>query len=84
MSGPMIPLLREELPELKLVRIYRVGNALKYKNRSAFQLIYYTEPDFFDIFTFPLLKGDAKTALVKPFTMVISQALAKQYFGHGA
>lgn len=36
---------------------------------------------FFRIFSFRLLKGDARTALKEPFSVVLSEALAKKYFG---
>ena len=41
----------------------------------------YVDSNFFQIFTLPLLKGDAKTALIEPNTVVITQELAHTYFG---
>ena len=35
----------------------------------------------FDVFSFPLIAGDPKTALVKPRSMVISQQVAERFFG---
>ncbi len=42
----------------------------------------YVEPDFLNIFTFPLLKGDPRTALSKPGSIVISEKIALRYFGN--
>lgn len=38
----------------------------------------WTEPAFLDIFHFPLLYGDARTALVEPYSIVITQELAER------
>ncbi len=50
-------------------------------DNKFFEKINYADADFFDIFTFPLLSGDPKTALVEPFSMVISASIAAKYFG---
>jgi putative ABC transport system permease protein len=36
---------------------------------------------FFDVFTFPLVKGDKKTALKSPGGILISSSMSKKYFG---
>jgi len=41
----------------------------------------YAEASAFEIFTWPLLQGDPKTALTQPNTIVISAAMAAKYFG---
>lgn len=42
----------------------------------------YANNSIFDIFSFPLIKGDAKTALKYPNDIVISEDIAKKYFGN--
>ncbi len=42
----------------------------------------FTEPAYFDIFNFPLLSGNRKTMLTEPNTAIITQRLAKKYFGN--
>ncbi len=41
----------------------------------------FVSASFFSVFSFPLLKGNSKTALASPNAIVISQTLAKKYFG---
>lgn len=40
----------------------------------------YTDPEFFEVFTFPLLHGDVKTVLAQPRSVVISETVARQFF----
>src|SRR5918993_1425775 len=39
------------------------------------------DSSFFDVFTFPLIKGDPRTALKDPGGILISSSMAKKYFG---
>lgn len=43
---------------------------------------YYAGPDFFKIFSFPLLEGNKEKALSNPYQVVITKATAKKYFGN--
>jgi putative ABC transport system permease protein len=43
--------------------------------------VFAAEPDFFDVFTFPLTRGDPATALRDPNSVVLSQSLAAKTFG---
>ena len=42
----------------------------------------FVDANFFEVFTLPIIEGDAKTALVEPNTVVITKALAYKYFGN--
>ncbi|MEM7107708.1 MAG: ABC transporter permease [Bacteroidota bacterium] len=42
---------------------------------------FYTEPSFFDIFSFQLLEGNAKRALTQPFQVIITESGAAKLFG---
>jgi ABC-type antimicrobial peptide transport system permease subunit len=39
------------------------------------------DPGFFEIFSFPFIKGDPETALMDPNSIVMTQELAEKYFG---
>jgi putative ABC transport system permease protein len=43
---------------------------------------YFAEPSFFTVFSFPLVAGDAKTALIKPGSVVMTETMAKKFFGN--
>lgn len=43
--------------------------------------VFFAAPEFFNIFNFPFLEGNAKTALSEPNTVVLTQQTAEKYFG---
>ncbi len=45
------------------------------------QGIAFAEPSYFQIFDFPLTQGDPKTALANPHSALITESIAKKYFG---
>jgi predicted permease len=45
------------------------------------QGLFFIEPHFFEMFNFPFLAGDPKTALAEPYTAIVTQATAERYFG---
>ncbi len=44
-------------------------------------LVAFSEPTFFQIFNFPLVYGDQSHLLTEPNTAIITQSIAKKYFG---
>lgn len=84
-SGPGV---KEEFPEVleyaRFAPLHRFSgdNPVVYKNRSMHeQGIYLADPGFLKIFTFPLLKGDPAKALTDPESVVITENIARKYFG---
>lgn len=41
------------------------------------------DPNFFEVFAFPFLAGDPKTALSEPSSIVLTESLARKIFGDG-
>ena len=76
--------LRDELPEvLEAVAIDNSDNILLAVGEAHFYEngLIWAGPSIFKVFTFPLRLGDSATALAEPFSIVLSESLAGQYFG---
>lgn len=43
---------------------------------------YFADSAFFDVFSYRLLQGDPATALTEPYTVVLTESVAKKYFGN--
>ncbi|HEY0109278.1 MAG TPA: ABC transporter permease, partial [Fibrella sp.] len=43
--------------------------------------VYFATPAFFTVFSYPLIAGDARTALTEPNTVVLSETVANKLFG---
>jgi len=43
--------------------------------------VYFADSTFFDVFSFQMLEGDPQTALDEPHTLVLTEDIAKKYFG---
>lgn len=42
----------------------------------------FVDPEFFAMFTYPLLIGEAKTAIKEPNSIILTEKIAKKYFGN--
>lgn len=79
----LAPLLRTDFPDVELItRIGNIGSTVQY-GESIFQEndFYIADANIFDVFTLPMIKGEAGTALKEPFHVVISEKAARKYFG---
>ncbi len=74
--------LSEDFPEIKnTVRLAPRSVTINHKNILFREKVLYTEPSFFEIFSFSLEAGDRKTILKEPFTGIITRDLGAKYFG---
>jgi len=76
--------MKNDYPDVQDATRLQVAGAPKitYKNKSfKDDEMAFVDPNFFNIFTLPLIEGDAKTALQQPNTIIISKEIAKKYFG---
>jgi len=80
---PLGPALKAEIPEIKeTTRMARPGDVLVRYGENAFfeSRVLAVDPQIFQMFTFPLIKGDPASALNRPGSLVISESMAKKYF----
>ncbi len=63
----------------EVITIQESNELKKFKEPAG---VAFAEPGFFDIFSFPLVQGNASTALAEPNTVVITETLARRYFGN--
>ena len=59
----------------------KVGDSLSTDKMFTESGLYLVDSTVFELFGYPLIQGDPKTALSKPGSIVLSQELAKKYFG---
>lgn len=59
----------------------KVGDSLSTDKMFTESGLYLVDSTVFDMFNYPLIAGDPKTALTKPGSIVLSQDLARKYFG---
>lgn len=73
----------KDFPEVKsVVRIYPATSTVRYGDKAANEKRFiYSDPAFFSMFSFPLLSGNAATVLNGPNMVVLSESMARKYFG---
>jgi putative ABC transport system permease protein len=81
---PLAPALIEEIPEVVDATryIWSGGLLFRYGEKAFFEYsIRAVDPSFFQMFDFPLIKGDKNRALESAFSIVINEDIAEKYFG---
>lgn len=74
--------LRKDYPEVESVLYTRSASflLLNYEGKRIRERIHFASPEFFEIFTFPLVEGNAAKALNDPYSIVITETMARKYF----
>ena len=82
--APLAPAMMEEYPEvISAARIFRWGRGEKlflHGETCIYENLYYADPETFDVFSIPFIKGDPQTALNDPFSIILSKRMAEKYF----
>jgi len=91
--APFAVVLNDKLPEIeKMARIdFHMGGGKspllrvkKGNETETFQVndIIYADSTFFDIFSFSVIQGDAKTSLTEPNSIVLTESTSNKIFGN--
>lgn len=77
------PDLADNMPEIEAYTRLTGANSLLANGDIYFkeERVFYASKDFFKVFGYPLIAGVDSTALDEPNEIVISESLAKKYFG---
>jgi putative ABC transport system permease protein len=74
--------LRLNIPQIESVtRLDHGGAKIRTGRTSANELVVWADPNMFTVLPFPVLYGDATTALGRPDGVVLPRLLAQKYFG---
>jgi putative ABC transport system permease protein len=77
------PEFKRQIPEIEdYVRIKDASYTVKNGNNVFDQEALCVDDNFFSVFSFPLIQGDAKTALKNIRSLVLSEEEAEKYFGN--
>ncbi len=82
--GRLGPAAKEEIPEIvNSARLSKgTRSAFKYGDKAFYEEGHFeVDPSFFEMFTFPATRGDAKMALEDAQSLVITEKIAEKYFG---
>lgn len=80
---PLAPELKEKFPEIvNSTRFIDYEITTKYKSKIFNEeRVCIAEASFFEIFTFPFIKGNKNKALSSPYSIVLTESIANKYFG---
>jgi len=82
----LAPTAMKEIPEVeKATRVFHhnfgdLGFVATETEKFTEKELFYADPEVFDVFTLPLLKGNSANALDRPGTVIISESATLKYF----
>lgn len=79
---PLGPTLQSNIPEVEsMCRVFSYSTLVQYRGNKFNEPLNMVDSNFFQLFDFKLAEGNIHTAFHNSRSMVISQELAKKYFG---
>lgn len=78
----LAPALEDTYPEVvAATRLKMVSGPLSYEDKKFQEKGIYGDTKLFEVFTYPLIKGEPKTALTEPYSIILCRRLADKFFG---
>jgi putative ABC transport system permease protein len=84
-SPPFGYYLPTDFPEIKkMTRLFPTGlTPVKYNDKVFNERnLFFADENLFDVFTIKVIKGNPKTALYDPYSVMLTEEAAKKYFGN--
>ncbi|UOY08070.1 ABC transporter permease [Muricauda sp. SCSIO 64092] len=79
---PLAPALKEHFPEVEAATTLQVREALfSHGEQTFYERGLFADEHLFEVFTYPIKEGMGKEALQNPNTVILTESLAKKYFG---
>jgi putative ABC transport system permease protein len=80
-TGPAM--LKDYYEVENFTRLYGLPRIpIKYGQNNFFEeRLAYVDPQFFEVFSFPLIQGNPETALEAPYSIILTRDMAEKYFG---
>ncbi len=81
-SEPFSAALRDEVAGVEKITRYNGGGVLlSYKDKELRMSSAYVDPDFFEMFSFPIVKGDKQNPISSESSIAITEHASKRIFG---
>ena len=83
---PLLPFIQDEFPEIEssLRWVPTERWIIRHEGQKYYAedgTVWAVDPNFFSFFSFELISGDPTTALAAPRSIVLTQTIARKYFG---
>jgi len=81
--GALAEKLKNDYPEIIHVSYYKdTEDKISIENRGFFQKGAYVDPDFFEMFSFPFIQGNPKSAFNDLYSIILTEDLSYKIFGN--
>ena len=75
--------IKNDIPDFEdMVRLYPNEMSIEdIRGVDHNEEVFFVDPSFFNVFTFPFIQGDSEESLEEPFTAILTEKGAEKYFG---